>query len=252
MAPMCPTSRSRRRVLAGLSWFACLPMSMTVATAHAATPEPPADLDPDDDPFLWLEEVHDERALAWVRQRNALSRERLQAWPDFEPLRAQLRGILDARDRIPTVTRRGAHLYNLWQDADHPRGLWRRTTLQDYRRAEPSWETVLDLDALATAEGENWIWSGATSLAPAHRRCLVQLSRGGADAVVVREFDLVDNRFVAGGFVLPEAKSDVEWIDEDTLYVGTDFGPGSLTDSGYARVIKAWQRGTPLAEAAGF
>lgn len=204
----------------------------------------------DDDPWLWLEDVQGERALAWVRERNAETLAELQARPDFAPTRERLLGILDAKDRIPAVQRIGERLYNLWQDASHPRGLWRRTTLAEYRKPEPAWETVLDLDALGAAEQENWVWAGANCLGPAWRRCLVSLSRGGADATVVREFDLVDKQFVAGGFVLPEAKSDVAWIDADHLYVGTDFGPGSMTASGYPRVVKRWKRGTPLAEAA--
>ena len=203
----------------------------------------------DDDPWLWLEDVQGERALAWVRERNAETLAELQARPDFAPTRERLLGILNAKDRIPAVQRIGDRLYNLWQDETHKRGLWRRTTLAEYRKAAPAWETVLDLDALGAAEGENWVWAGVNCLGPAWRRCLVSLSRGGADATVVREFDLVDKRFVAGGFALPEAKTDVAWIDPDQLYVGTDFGPGSMTDSGYPRVIKRWRRGTPLAEA---
>jgi prolyl oligopeptidase len=202
-----------------------------------------------EDPFLWLEDVLGERALAWVRERNAQSQALLTARSEFEPIRARLLAMLDSKERIAQVSRRGEHFYNLWQDETHPRGLWRRTTLAEYRRAEPAWEAVLDLDALAAAEGENWVWSGAVDLPPTHDRCLVMLSRGGADAHVVREFDTVAKRFVDGGFALPEAKSEVEWIDRDTLYVGTDFGPGSLTASGYPRVLKRWARGTPLADA---
>jgi prolyl oligopeptidase len=160
-----------------------------------------------------------------------------------------LRAALDASDRIPAITRAGAFVYNFWQDGANKRGLWRRTTLADYRKDEPAWQLLLDLDALATAEGENWVWHGATCLAPDYRRCLMHLSRGGADAVVVREYDVEARAFVDGGFTLPEAKSDVVWEDADHVFVGTDFGPGSLTDSGYPRVIKRWQRGTPLAQA---
>ncbi len=203
----------------------------------------------DDDPWLWLEDVQGERALAWVRERNAETLAELQARPDFAPTRERLLGILNAKDRIPAVQRIGDRLYNLWQDETHKRGLWRRTTLAEYRKPSPAWETVLDLDALGAAENENWVWAGVNCLGPAWRRCLVSLSRGGADATVVREFDLVDKRFVPGGFMLPEAKTDVAWIDADQLYVGTDFGPGSMTESGYPRVIKRWRRGTPLAEA---
>jgi prolyl oligopeptidase len=202
------------------------------------------------DPFLWLEDVLGERALAWVRERNAQSQALLQARAEFAPIRDGLLEMLNSRARIPQVSRRGDHLYNLWQDETHPRGLWRRTTLAQYRQAEPAWETVLDLDALGAAESENWVWGGAVGLPPAHERVLISLSRGGADAAVVREFDTVAKAFVAGGFALPEAKSEVEWIDADTIYVGTDVGPGSLTSSGYPRTIRRWARGTPLANAA--
>jgi len=201
------------------------------------------------DPFLWLEDVLGERALAWVRERNAESQAVLQARPEYEPIRADLLEMMNSKERIPQVSRRGDWFYNLWQDEAHQRGLWRRTTFDEYRLPEPTWETVLDLDALAAAEGENWVWGGAVGLPPAHARVLISLSRGGADAAVVREFDTVAKTFVEGGFALPEAKSDVDWIDADTLYVGTDFGPGSLTTSGYPRIVKRWARGTPLSEA---
>ncbi|OLF16885.1 prolyl oligopeptidase family serine peptidase [Actinophytocola xanthii] len=203
----------------------------------------------DDDPYLWLEEVTGETALDWVRARNAETVAELTGAPRFAGLRDEVREVLDAEDRIPYVRRRGEHLYNFWQDAQHPRGLWRRTTLESYRSAEPEWEVVLDVDALAAAEGESWVWQGATVLRPGYHRALVELSRGGADAAVVREFDLVALSFVEDGFSLPEAKSQVGWIDEDRVYVGTDFGEGSLTTSGYPRVAKEWRRGTPLAEA---
>ena len=207
------------------------------------------DSDSDSDDFLWLEEVHGDRALAWVRERNMHSQAVLQAEPGFESLRADIQAVLDATDQIPYVQRRGPWLYNLWKDSSQPRGLWRRTTLAEYRLPAPAWQTVLDLDALAAAEGENWVWGGATWLGPDYRRCLLALSRGGADAKVVREFDAVECAFVDGGFMLSEAKSLVEWIDIDHVYVGSDFGPGSMTRSGYPRVIKHWQRGLPLATA---
>ncbi|MDL2339157.1 MAG: prolyl oligopeptidase family serine peptidase [Pseudomonadota bacterium] len=202
-----------------------------------------------DDPHAWLEDVLGERALAWVRERNAESETLLTARPEYAPIRQQLLEVLNSKDRIPSVTRRGAHFYNLWRDDSHPRGLWRRTTLAEYRQPDPAWETVLDLDTLAAAEGENWVWGGADALDTEPHRCLVSLSRGGADASVVREFDTAAKQFIVDGFTLPEAKSSVTWVDADTLYVGTDFGPGSLTDSGYPRVIKRWTRGTPLASA---
>ncbi|ARN21845.1 prolyl oligopeptidase [Piscinibacter gummiphilus] len=230
----------------GLLAGALVLSACTHMTTSPAAPTPTA---PDADPLLWLEDVSGDAALDWVRGQNQLSQAELTARPEYAPTRAQLLEVLNARDRIPYVVRRGPWLYNLWQDDVHKRGLWRRTTLAQYKLAAPDWETVLDLDALATSENENWVWGGAACLGPDYRRCLILLSRGGADAKVIREFDAVEKRFVDGGFFLPEAKSDVDWIDEDTLYVGTDFGPGSLTDSGYPRVIKRWRRGTPLADA---
>jgi prolyl oligopeptidase len=210
------------------------------ASAPAAAP---------DDPYLWLEDVLGERSLAWVRERNAHSREVLEAWPRFHATRDEVRQILDSKDRIPTVTRRGDWLYNFWQDDQHPRGLWRRTTLAEYRKPQPHWDVLLDIDALGQAEKRSWVWHGADCLGPDYRHCLLTLSPGGSDAAVVREFDAQTRHFVDGGFALPEAKSDVTWADADTIYVGTDFGAGSLTDSGYPRVIKRWKRGQPLAEA---
>jgi len=203
------------------------------------------------DPYRWLEDVTAPAALDWVRDRNARTLGELSATARFAELRTGIRQVLDSDDRIPFVRRRGGYLYNFWQDAASPRGLWRRTTLEEYRRARPDWEVLLDVDALAAAEGENWVWQGASVLRPGgHRLALVSLSRGGADASVVREFDVAARRFVDGGFSLPEAKTDAGWIDADRIYVGTDFGPGSLTSSGYPRLVKEWRRGTPLAQAA--
>jgi prolyl oligopeptidase len=225
-----------RRLAAG-----ALAMTLTTAApAHA----------PDDDPWLWLEEVQGEKALDWVRERNAATRQRLEAWPGFGTTRERILQVLDSRDRIPAIARRGDHVYNFWQDADNPRGLWRRSTLAEYRKPAPAWELLLDVDALGRSEGVNWVWAGASCLGPDYTRCLVKLSRGGADAQEVREFDITTRQFVPGGFCLPEAKSDIVWLDSDTVFVGTDFGPGSLTDSGYPRIIKRWQRGQPLADAA--
>ncbi|MET4579930.1 prolyl oligopeptidase family serine peptidase [Ottowia thiooxydans] len=198
------------------------------------------------DPYDWLEDVQGERSLAWVRERNAASQSELAARPEYESTRVQLLEVMNAQDRIPWVSRRGDWLYNFWQDEQHKRGIWRRTTLAEYRKPQPVWETVLDIDALNQAEGENWVWGGADCLAPDYRRCLLQLSRGGADATVVREFDTVSKEFVQDGFNLPEAKLSIEWADDNTVYVATDFGPGSLTDAGYPRVIKRWERGTPV------
>ncbi|MFG3039563.1 prolyl oligopeptidase family protein [Streptomyces sp. NPDC048330] len=203
----------------------------------------------DDDPYLWLEEVTGEDALAWVAERNAETADALAADPGFLPLKERLREVLDASDRIPYTTRRGPHLYNFWRDAAHVRGLWRRTTLEQYRKDVPEWDVLLDLDALAEAEGEKWVWDGARVRRPDHDLALIRLSRDGGDAVVVREFDLAAREFVEDGFRLPEAKTRIGWIDADTVFVGTDTGPGSLTDSGYPRQVRRWRRGTEPAEA---
>ncbi|MBE1492704.1 prolyl oligopeptidase family serine peptidase [Plantactinospora soyae] len=202
-----------------------------------------------DDDFGWLEALSGPDATAWVRARSAETLAALTEDPSFAGLRAALRQVLDSPDRVPFVHWDGTYLYNLWKDEAHPRGLWRRATLDEYRRAAPRWQVLLDVDALAAAEHEPWTWQGAIIERPGHERCLVRLARGGADASVVREFDLTRREFVADGFYLPEAKSDVGWIDADQIYVGTDFGPGSLTASGYPRIVKRWRRGTPLSEA---
>jgi prolyl oligopeptidase len=201
------------------------------------------------DPYLWLEDVLGERALGWVGERNAETEAELAARPDYALLRTRLKSILDSKDRIPWVGRYGGHFYNFWRDATHVRGIWRRTTLDEYRKPAPRWDTVLDLDLLARDEDENWVWAGATFLRPVGGRCLVSLSRGGGDAHVVREFDLETLAFVEDGFTLPEAKSSAGWIDRDTLFVATDFGPGSMSGSGYPRLVKEWRRGAPLPDA---
>jgi prolyl oligopeptidase len=218
---------------------------MTVILLLAAA----ASLAADKDPYLWLEEVEGTKALDWVKERSAKDTAEIEAVPEFAPIRAELLEIFNSRDRIPFVGIQGAWLYNFWQDADHVRGIWRRTFLDQYLQASPVWETVIDVDALAKAEGENWVWQGADGLPPDYTRYLVTLSRGGGDAAVIREFDAVTKAFVADGFVVPEAKSDVSWKDADTVWVGTDFGDGSLTTSGYPRMVKEWRRGTPLASA---
>ncbi|WP_329101503.1 prolyl oligopeptidase family serine peptidase [Micromonospora sp. NBC_01699] len=203
-----------------------------------------------DDPYLWLEDLDTAETTDWVRERNATTLATLTGSERFAALQAEIRQVLDDDNRIPYPGWRGdSFYYDFWQDAAHPRGLWRRTTLDQYRRPEPEWDVLLDLDALAITEEGNWVWSGVTVLRPSYQRCLISLSRGGADAVVVREFDLGRRAFVADGFSLPEAKSDVDWINAEEIYVATDFGPGSLTNSGYPRVVKRWRRGTPLSAA---
>jgi len=215
---------------------------LVIMTTNATADEPA-------DPYLWLEDVTGEKPLDWVRGRNAETIEALAESEQFSRLDSRLLSILDSKDRIPMISKIGSRYVNFWRDTNHPKGVWRRTTLEEYRQASTVWETVLDLDALAAEEHENWVWHGATVLEPADRLCLVSLSRGGADAEVVREFDLERMEFVADGFTLPEAKSRVAWRDEDSLFVATDFGPGSMTSSGYPRTVRLWRRGRPLEEA---
>ncbi|WP_024440083.1 prolyl oligopeptidase family protein [Mycobacterium sp. UM_WGJ] len=204
-----------------------------------------------DDPYLWLEDVTGEQSLDWVRAHSDPTVEEF-AGDAFEAMRAAAREVLDTDARIPYVRRRGEYLYNFWRDAANPRGLWRRTTLDSYRTDSPEWDVVIDLDELARADDENWVWGGANVIEPHHTRALISLSRGGSDAVVVREFDMATREFVGTdgqGFELPEAKTRIGWEDDDTVLVGTDFGADSLTDSGYPRMVKRWRRGQELAQA---
>jgi prolyl oligopeptidase len=204
---------------------------------------------PDDDPYLWLEDVDGAQALAWVEARNA---ETLARYGDaaFARDRDSARAILDRPDRIPFVSRRGGLLYNFWTDAEHPRGLWRRTDAASFRSESPAWDILLDLDALSASEGEDWIWGGSSILKDGHDRALLSLSRGGGDAKVVREFDLTTRTFVADGFVLPDAKGGAAWLDRDTLLVSSAYGDGMATRAGYARTVRILSRGSdPLGAA---
>jgi prolyl oligopeptidase len=203
----------------------------------------------EEDPYLWLEEVEGKKALEWAEQQNKKSVAELEAVPGFKEVNEKTLEILDSDKRIPYARKRGDYLYNFWRDAQHPRGVYRRTTLAEYRKENPQWETILDIDALAKEEKENWVYKGMSQLYPDYNRCLVRLSRGGADAVVVREFDIPSKSFVKDGFQLPEAKSSLNWQDIDTVFVGTDFGEASFTTSGYPRIVKLWKRGTPLKDA---
>jgi prolyl oligopeptidase len=201
------------------------------------------------DPRLWMEEVESPRALSWVKAHDDKTLAGLQADPRYAAVEADARAVVLATDRIPMPELRGRFIYNFWQDPKSVRGVWRRATPEEYRKPEPKWETVLDLDALSAGEKENWVWKGADCLTPDETRCLLKLSRGGKDASVYREFDAEKKMFVDGGFVVPEAKSEVTWLSRDEVLVGTDYGPGSLTKSGYPRIVKRWKRGAPLSAA---
>jgi prolyl oligopeptidase len=201
------------------------------------------------DPYGWLEDIEGSNAMAWVRAESERTCAQLEALALFASLQRELLAVLDSPDRIPAVMSLGGFYYNFWRDQAHVRGVLRRTTAEEFRKPEPAWETVLDIDALAQTEGENWVFAGITGLYPDYQRFLVSLSLGGGDTVVVREYDLARRAFPAGGFFVPAAKTQVGWIDAVTIYVGTDFGSGSLTRSGYPRLVKRWTRGTPLSEA---
>ena len=215
--------------------------------AASATLAQPSDTEPD--PYLWLEDVLGEKAIAWVKEQNERSTKILEAVPEYQPIHDRTLEILDSKDRIPMPGFTGDWIFNFWQDPEHPRGILRRASLADYRKSETAWETVIDIDAMSKADDVPWVYKGKNCLAPKYERCIVSLSKGGSDAIEQREFDLTTRKFVEGGFRLPEAKSNVAWRDADTLWVGTNWGEGSLTKSGYARIVKEWKRGTPLAAA---
>jgi prolyl oligopeptidase len=214
-------------------------MAATAARSHAQQT----------DPFIWLEDVESARALEWVESKNAATVAELTRHPAYQPIFQRTVQILDSDDRIPYPSILGDRLYNFWQDADNPRGIWRRTSWDSYLTGDPAWETVIDIDALARTEDVAWAFGGATGLVPDFHRCLVRLSRGGADAVEVREFDTRTRSFIDGGFTLPEAKQSVAWVDENSILVATDFGAGTISSSGYPRIAKLWRRGTPLGSA---
>jgi prolyl oligopeptidase len=219
--------------------------------AEEAKPAPDAGkvAEADNDPFIWLEETRSTRALEWVRAENEKTLAALTRDPRFETLRGESLTIFNATDRIPSVSFTPHGLTNFWQDAKNPKGILRRTTLASYRTANPVWETILDIDALAKAEGREWVYQGMTCLPPAATRCMVALSDGGKDASVLREFDITAKSFVEGGFALPESQGGAEWVDEDTLLVGRDFGPGTLTPSLYPFTTREWKRGTKIEDA---
>jgi len=216
---------------------------LMTAIPAAATAQDPAD------PHQWLEEVRGEKALAWAKAESEKTLKGFQSDPRYQGLYDRALEVLQAKDRIPFVQMRPDGLYNFWQDQTNVRGLLRRTSLASYRTAEPVWEPVLDIDALAKADGKSWVYKGMQCLPPAMNRCLVNLSEGGGDATIIREFDTATRRFVDGGFSLPEGKQDADWEDKDTIIVARDWGPGTMTESGYAFVAKRLRRGQTLDQA---
>ncbi|MEM7780615.1 MAG: prolyl oligopeptidase family serine peptidase [Pseudomonadota bacterium] len=225
----------------------------TSATADGHSEEAVADdgvPGPEQDPYIWLEEARSDEALAWVEAENDRTLGVLEADPRFETLKSEALAIFDSEDRIPFVSFRPDGLYNFWQDKENPKGLLRRTTIESYTTDDPEWETVLDIDALAAEEGREWVYKGSTCLPPDLQKCMIALSDGGEDATIMREFDMVTKTFVEGGFELPEkSQGGIQWVDENTLMVGRDFGEGSLTDSEYPLSTRVWTRGTDISDA---
>src|SRR6185437_6540337 len=208
-----------------------------------------AQADDSSDPYIWLENVNGAKPMAWVHEHNAKTQAALEADPRYQQYYNEALQIAQAEDRIPSGDFIGGKIYNFWQDANHVRGIWRRTSVDDYASGHPHWETVLDLDALAASEKANWVWKGADCVRPAENRCLINLSDGGEDAVTIREFDLGTDKFVDNGFVLPKGKQRVAWVDENTLLVSREWNPGELGRTGYPYIVKRLKRGQPLSAA---
>ncbi len=235
--------------LAATTLAAVALVSCSTANTTSTAPQPQGMAMTGEDPYLWLEEVEGERALAWVREQNERSLGQLESDPRFAQLHQDALALANSRDRLPLGGIHDGYYYNFWQDATHVRGIYRRAPIADFaRNGDPQWQTVLDIDALAAAENANWVFKGADCL-EGTTRCLISLSDGGKDATTYREYDLATRSFVAGGFVVPEAKSGVTWLDQNTLLVATDWGDGSMTESGYPYILRRWTRGTPLASA---
>ncbi len=224
-------------------------VTLALLTSCASQSKQSSQTQASDDPNLWLEEVEGEKALAWVKERNAESEKQLKENSVYKTTERDIRKILLAKDRLPFVSYAKGYVYNFWQDEKNVRGLYRRAKLGDYKKAIVPWQTILDLDQLSKKENENWVWKGITCLSPEERLCLLSLSRGGKDATVIREFDREAKAFVKNGFSLTEAKSDANWVSQDKVFVSTDYGPGTMNKSGYPRQMKIWNRGTPLASA---
>lgn len=224
-------------------------VAVAALTASSHLDAHTASTDAAQDPYVWLEELDSPRSMAWVKSENAKTLAVLEKDPRYAQFYGEALAIAEARDRIPQPRFLAGAIYNFWQDADHTRGIWRKSSLAQYRDPAPGWTTALDLDALAQAEHANWVWKGADCLLPGERFCLINLSDGGEDAVTVREFDLASSQFVNGGFELPKSKQSVAWVSEDRLLVARDWGAGTMTSSGYPFVVKTLRRSEPLSSA---
>jgi prolyl oligopeptidase len=239
---MLPFSMNRsefKKAACMVAFFCCVPVGMTWGQTVREQPEK----------YQWLEDVHSDRSMAWVKEHNEKSARVLEADPRYATLKADALKVLESPDKLPYPEFLGGEIYNTWRDAQHVRGILRKTTLAEYQTANPHWKTVIDYDALAAQDHEKWVARGTNCLYPGKDLCMVTLSAGGEDADTQREFSLRTGKFVEGGFVLPKSKQAVAWKDKDTLLVGRDWGPGTMTKSGYPFVTKEWKRGTPLESA---
>ena len=239
-----PLTRGAARLVTKLMTIAAVVIGMGAIpeSAQQSSAEQP-------DKYTWLEDIHGERQMAWVKAENARTAAVLENDSRFAPLQAEALKVLESPDRLPEPEFHNGAVYNTWHDAEHVRGIVRRATLKDYLAAEPKWETLLDYDALSKAERQSWVGKGLTCLHPEDELCLVALSEGGEDAVTLREMNLKTARFVEGGFALPRGKQSVAWVDKDTLLIGRDWGPGTMSEAGYPITVRQWKRGQPLESA---
>jgi len=215
--------------------------------AQQLSPNQPSPEQPDK--YVWLEDINGERQMGWVKSENARTAAVLEKDLHFAPLEAEALKVLESPERLPEPQFHAGVVYNTWRDAEHVRGIVRRTTLRDYLTPEPKWETVLDYDALSREEKQSWVEKGMACLDPEDELCLAALSAGGEDAITLREFNLKTGKFVQGGFQLSRGKQFVEWVDKDTLLVGRDWGPGTISEAGYPVTVREWRRGEPLESA---
>ena len=225
-------------------------MLMTIAVASVgvgllpARAQQPVAEQPDK--YTWLEDINGEKQLAWVKAENARTAEVLEKDSHFVPLQADALKVLESPDRLAMPQFRNGTVYNTWRDAEHVRGIVRRTTLKDYLTTEPKWETVLDYDALSKEDKQSWVGHGLLCQEPDEEVFLVALSAGGEDAATLREMNLKTGKFVEGGFVMPRGKQEVAWKDKDTLLIARDWGPGTMSEAGYPITIREWKRSEPL------
>ena len=136
------------------------------------------------DQFEYLEQVNSEKALEWVTEQTAATKNAMESYKDFNSFQDEAYKLLTSPERIISVTVNGDYVYHLLQNKNYIKGLWRRQSLRDYKAQKSNWENVLDLDALSKKEAKSWSLKGADCLSPEYRRCLLSLSNGGGDAVV--------------------------------------------------------------------